>query len=74
MSTINPTAFYGPPNPYRFTVEVRLVGIWHQVWVAFNRGVVWEAEEFLVAGFRNKEEADTHAALILAALHQAVIE
>ena len=76
MSTTDPTA-ETLPNPYRFTVKVDRLGIqvlgttWWYVNLIGGRDGEW----FLTTDeFPTKEEADTHAALILSALHQAVME
>ena len=58
------------PNPYRFTVRVE----WSDVkidWAVVLTDGDWM---FMEWAFPTKEEADTHAALILAALHEAVME
>lgn len=62
------------PNPYRATVQVE-----HDPdasWCAYVDLVTQygSVDSIFMAEFPTKEEADTHAALILAALHQAVIE
>lgn len=60
------------PNPYAFTM--RVVPTWSQpepAWLAWVMDV--RGGGYVAARFDTKEEADTHAALILAALHQAVM-
>ena len=73
MSTTDPTA-ETLPNPYRVTVQVE-----HDPdgsWCVYVDHVVQmgSVDSIFVAEFPTKEEAHTHAALILSALHQAVME
>lgn len=56
------------PNPYTFTVV--LLGKWVDI-VVRDHGEERNVDSW---HFPTKEEADTHAALILSALHQAVME
>ncbi len=73
MNHPDPTAETLPnvqePNPYRFTVEVVLEN-WVDL-VTHDHGKERNVDAWR---FDTKEEADTHAALILSALHQAVME
>lgn len=61
------------PNPYATTVQVEHDpdGSWCVYVDHVARGVL---DSIFMAEFPTKEEADTHAALILSALHQAVME
>ena len=62
-------------NPYRFTVGVRDGLNSSKWWVHVERvNPHDEYPEHDWWAFPTKEEADTHAALILAALHEAVME
>ena len=73
MSTTDPTA-ETLPNPFTCTVDIRksYFGI-HEVWLNFVAGHLVYVEQG-ISGFPTKEEADAHAALILSALHEAVME
>ena len=74
--TPNPAAETLPnvqePNPYRFTVVVD-AGI-RVFWVDIVAHDGGRDRNLDMWRFDTKEEADTHAALILAALHQATLE
>ena len=84
MSTTDPTA-ETLPNPYAFTVgsgkvvtygmDGQLVRKRYKATITAKLPDGTETWDLLdAAEFRTKEEADTHAALILSALHQAVME
>ncbi len=62
------------PNPYRTTVMVEQDS--DLMWCVYIDHILRHgAKDYVyVAEFDTKEEADTHAALILAALHEAVME
>lgn len=60
------------PNPYRFTVSLSY-GLFTECWFVYLTANTTDNDD-MSWRFRTKKEADTHAALILAALHQAVIE